>query len=417
MPEQRTRSKKPSPTDIAAEATLLSQQIRKFRRVRQLQYWQVVNLAGDLNDLRGQLNDLVARDPRSGAKLLAEFVHLANILFVNVDDSGGYLVDIFEGAIVDWGAAWSRVKDRTPKDLANLVLEEYRKYDHNRPAIIRAFADALGAEGLDCLEALLRGDRQEDRRVISDGYAEIADARKDVDGYIAAHVFARDAVHYSLEIAERMLAAKRPAEALEWLDRGSASLDRKRRAEVRAAALEGLGRAKESQAERWALFEATLNREAFNAYLDRLPESRRKAGRTKALAVAKKHDELTVALEFLVSIDELGVAESVILKRRDEIDGSDYEPLRPVAKRMEGTRPLGAIVIYRALALEILRKTNGRAYRYAVRDLRKANALAEHVRKWQGVATATKFMSELRAAHRLKHSFWPLLEAASARSR
>jgi hypothetical protein len=405
---------------------LLSQEIHAWRRSKRfVRYHEAPTVAADLDRLRAQIVDLSRTDPQSATAIFAQFVHLSNMLG-RADDSAGDMADVFEKAVNDWGATWARIEERPPDAIAEIVFDEFTENDQGiKDGIIRAFADALGETGLSCLDVLFRKALavlpptkrnanvwDPERAMLSRALGEIADVRSDVDGYVKAAAVAGDPLRDAVSIAERMLAANRPAEALDWIDRDPGPYrEPERAADARISALTALGREAEAQAARWKRFESTLDRDAFAAYSERVPAAGRNRARARAIGVAKEYAGLAVALDFLTSFGELAEAENVVLTRRDELDGGDYETLRPVASRLRDAHPLGALVIHRALALDILTAKRGSAYVYAARDIKATNQLAARIAQWHGIPDQTTFMAQLRADHRLKSSFWRLLGA------
>jgi hypothetical protein len=115
-------------------------------------------------------------------------------------------------------------------------------------------------------------------------------------------------------------------------------------------------------------------------------------------------------LRFLTRIDEPGAAERLVLTRAEEIDGHLYFVLRPVAEALAPAHPLGAVILYRAMASAVLGAARSKSYGYAARDLLQAGQLAGRVADWNGLPDHEEFMRRLRQEHGRKYSFWPLLE-------
>ena len=101
---------------------------------------------------------------------------------------------------------------------------------------------------------------------------DVADALGDVDGFIALVQATGSADRRAVEIAERLVAAGRPAEALAWLDR-AAQIGKAggRSPDVRITALLALGRVEEAQRARWTDVCERLRFDQFRAYLEALP--------------------------------------------------------------------------------------------------------------------------------------------------
>jgi hypothetical protein len=115
-------------------------------------------LAAELDRVRQSImEDLLPVQPRAAAELLARFILLDGNVFERSDDSDGIIGDVIREAVEDYGVAWAAVPDRDPAALAREVFATFTRDDYGvHGEIIKAFADALGADGLDELERLFR---------------------------------------------------------------------------------------------------------------------------------------------------------------------------------------------------------------------------------------------------------------------
>jgi hypothetical protein len=112
---------------------------------------------------------------------------------------------------------------------------------------------------------------------------DIADAQGDVDAFIAQYdAEARKVPRIAAEIAERLLAAGRAAEALKALD----AAEHKRSGwpefeweDARIAALDALERSNDAQAARWSWFERFLSERHLRDYPETSSRLRRYRGR------------------------------------------------------------------------------------------------------------------------------------------
>jgi hypothetical protein len=409
----------------------LTQRVRELGRDDRFIEWnEASSFAREIDQLRATIvDDLAPRAPRMGADLLADLVHTSDEVFERADDSSGAIGDVYREAIEDWGQVWCRIPGRRPETLAATVLQEFRDDDYGiKGGIIAAFADALGESGLEALRGLLEAEIEKlpvpqpkaeggwghERFALTRGLAEVADARHDVDAYVEAVSLGGDPERQAIEVARRMLAAGRPSEALDWLDRVRSGLHRPGQPgdiDLRIEALEALGRDAEAQTARWDWFGKTLSLEHFRDYIERIPAEERRRWTDRAVATAEeRHQDVGSALRFLTRIDETEAAERLVLTRAKEIDGHLYFVLRPVAEALAPAHPLGAVILYRTMALAVLGAARSKSYSYAARDLLQAGQLAERVTDWNGLLDHEEFMRRLRQEHGRKYSFWPLLE-------
>ncbi len=274
------------------------------------------------------------------------FLTLAEPTIERVNDSSGRIGDVFYCAAADIGSLLARVPDLDRVGLAERLHESLGKDDYGFAAqIITSGSEALGVEGRTKLRELLKAEirrlpsRQErenwnavgwPRSRISAHLADLADTERDVDAYIEAiqlgdreHI---DATH----VAQRLIAASRPAEGLEWLDKDQ----RVRRpfdltiADLRIAAFEALGKKPEAQALRWQAFEATLSGPHLREHLKRLPDFEDFATEQKALAHAATFPSALTALVFFVEWPELEAADRLVRQRISELSADSQKPIR-----------------------------------------------------------------------------------------
>jgi Family of unknown function (DUF6880) len=409
----------------------LAQRIKELGREDRFIGWnEASSFAREIDQIRAAIiDDLAPRAPRRAADLLADLVHTSDAVYERADDSDGAIGDVYREAIEDWGRVWCRIPGRRPEALAATVLQEFKDDDYGiKGGIIAAFADALGESGLEALRRLLEAELEKlpvpqakaegswdyERFALTRGLAEVADARHDVDAYVEAVSLGGYPERQAIEVARRMLAAGRPSEALDWLDRAGSVLHGPGQPgdiDLRIEALEALGRDAAAQTARWNWFGKTLSLDHFRDYIERIPAEERRCWTDRAVATAEeRHQNVGNALRFLTRIDETEAAERLVLTRAKEIDGHLYYVLRPVAEALAPAHPLGAVILYRAMTLAVLGTARSKSYSYAAHDLLRAGQVAERVTDWHGFPDHAEFMRRLRQEHGRKYSFWPLLE-------
>jgi hypothetical protein len=380
------------------------------------EYGESGALADDIDRIRqGITEHLLPAQPRAAAELLGRLIRLDENVFERSDDSDGVIGDAIGEAAADCGRAWAAVPERDPKILAAEVFDLFTSDEYGaRGGVITAFAEALGASGLDELERLVRerldhapGGKHDDRRYgLTAALKDIADARGDVDGYIAAQRLAGTEDAAVKEIGERLLAAGRLEEALAWLDRPG--IPEHRLGEIgrlKVEILERLGRSEEAQAVRWSLFAAFLSADILNEYLGRLPPDAVAEARRKAIAIACRHPDVYQSLHLLGELC-LDAAADLVHRRLDEIEGEIYWLLRPVAERLADSHPLAAVLLYRRMADAVLRRGHSQYYDHAVRDLVAAERLVAHVEDWRGHPPQETYRRQVATEHRQKRAFW-----------
>jgi len=397
---------------------------------------EVPALVAELDTLRdGIVTELGAKDPRAASEQMWRFLTLAEPTLERVDDSIGRIGDVFHRAAADIGSLLARVSDLDRVALAERLHESLGKDEYGFASqIITSGSDALGVEGRTRLRELLKAEirrlppRQEKenwsavgwpRSRISAHLADLADAEGDVDAYIEAIQLGDRKDIDAANIARRLIAAGRPADALEWLDK-----DRRARgpfdltiADLKMAAFEALGKKPEAQALRWQAFEATLSGPHLREHLKRLPDFEDFATEQKALAHAATFPSAFTALIFFVEWPVLKAADRLVRQRISELDGRNYQWLGKAAEQLAEKWPISATLLYRALVLSVLERGFSKAYPYAARDLASASILASRLPPDSGIPDHAAFHAELKAKHGRKHAFWQIVEGARERGR
>jgi tetratricopeptide (TPR) repeat protein len=409
------------PVDLLA--TELAGRLRAVEEDRRFfDYRQSGTLADTLDGLRRAIVlDLLPREPRAAVALLVRLLRSDQGVFERCDDSDGFIGDVFRQTVADFGRAWLSVPDRDPVALAEMVFTLFSGNDYGvRDDIIPAVKDALGGSGLDEVERLIRdrfdpaamaaGNRQQ--RDLGRALIEIADARGDLDGFIALHRLAGTEATAVKDICERLIAAGRLAEALERVERAripawqQADFDR-----LRVEILERLGRHDEAQSLRRDLFARTLSPSVLDDYLGWLPEADRPAAWAGAVDLARCHSDVHGALTLLLRLDPDAAAE-LVHRRANEFNPHLYRILRPAAERLAEVHPLAALLIYRCLADAVVSEGQSQFYDYAINDLKAAQSLAARVEDWRGHPTGETFRAQVAIKHNGKDIFWTQMHKA-----
>src|ERR1700730_12971048 len=239
-------------------------------------------LAQELDRIRQGITDyLLPAQPRAAAELLGRLIRLDANVYERSDDSDGVIGDAIGEAVTDCGRAWAAAPERDPKILAAEVFDLFTSDEYGaRREVITAFSEALGKSGLDELERMVRerldraltGKHAYRQQALTIALENIADARGDVDGYIAAQRLAGTENLAVKEIGERLLAAGRLEEALHWLDRPN--VPEHRRGDIdrlKVGTLDRLGRTEDAQSVRWSMFSTSLSTDILDEYPNALP--------------------------------------------------------------------------------------------------------------------------------------------------
>jgi len=335
--------------------------------------------------------------------------------------------------------AWIRTSRTSSSRRVFVAVQanDYAQFD----GIIGLMAEALGQDGLAMLKTRFEelaaapppapggGDRkvigistrspiyQEDfearyhARRIRSALTEIADALGDVDGY-AARFSAEERTNPSIaaDIAERLLAAGRPADAMAALQLAEGNFRNGRHwpdwSRVRIDTLEALGQPAQAQTARWAIFENSLNADYLRAHLKRLPDFDDTEAEERALTHVRQHVDFHQALGFLLDWPAHRLAAEMVLARHAELNGDHYGLLTPAAETLEERSPLAATLMLRSMIDLSLDRAKYKRYGHAARHLQTCEYLAKWIDDFGEHLDHDGFVAGLKARHGRKSGFW-----------
>jgi hypothetical protein len=174
-------------------------------------------------------------------------------------------------------------------------------------------------------------------------------------------------------------------------------------------ALAATGQAEKAQGLRWAAFEERLSVERLRAYLKALPDFDDVLAEERAMEHALRLRDFATALHFFHTWPAHRQAAQLVLERHAEINGNLYYLLDPVARWLEGSHPLAATLLRRALIEDTLDGAKSKRYRHAARHLAECQSLASMISDYGQFETHDTFVARLRAKHSRKSGFWPLV--------
>ena len=448
--------------ELAGEASpqQLAQEVRKrlisIGKAKSFIDWQKRKaFVDDLETQRQAIGKIAKVDPKEALELAWRFLELADSVYARSDDGSGAIPGVFAAMLDDLGPIAKTARPQ-PEALAEKVFRAVQGNDYGQfDTVIETLAPVLAEKGLARLEALFesalkaarkneqpsatsRSAGRRDLEAIESSYRErrlrralqaIADARGDVDGFIAQYDDeTRRVPGIAADIAARLLAAGRIEEAWtaievgtpkprrgdqagrlaliesiggEWLGSGERSWE-----EARLAVMEAKGMNESAQAFRWACFAAKLDAGHLREYLKRLPDFDDLEAEAKALAHVADQDDVHRALFFLVEWPALDKAAVMLRDRYKELDGDVYPLLTPAADKLAGKQPLAATLCLRAMIVFTLDKAKSSRYGHAARHLATCASLAPTITSYHGIEPHAAFVTRLRARHGRKHGFW-----------
>jgi hypothetical protein len=298
--------------------------------------------------------------------------------------------------------------------------------EHLPPPVLDRF-DGLLAEAIAGLAGT--GERDWERRARRDGLIElrqaIADRRGDLDAWLALETAGGGAPD-TVEIAARLHAAGRHAEALDWIRREEPKAQRlavmrssdqadgarfryhgdRERAELEAQILEALGERDAAQALRWDFFARLLDVEMLRAHVAKLPDFAEFETLDRAFAHAAEHADIHRTLELFLAWPRLDLAARHVLAQRMHWDGRHYGSLAPAAEALAADHADAATILYRALLDDILRRAQSSAYAHAADYLAQLDALAPRLSPEAGIGDHAGYRAAITKDHARKSAFW-----------
>ncbi len=402
-------------------------------------------LVSDLDRQRSTIAKKIApKEAQAALELMWRFLDIAGSIYERTDDSNGYVGDVFREGCRDLESLFAAARP-DPEALADQVFtkvidgNDYAQYD----GLVGYATTALGSEGLSVLRSKVEAAQEQiesdipgedDGEVIgwsSSGpiyssrlrhdsrrrslryiLQEIADAQGDVDAFICGYEEDTQRVPaVAAQIAERLLHAGRPEEALVYLEQSDSERAHKfpHWIEIRLAVLEALGREDDAQSFRLQQFQDTLNAPLLRAYLDRLPDFEDFEAETRALEFAKAYNDAHQALVFLINWPDLQCADRLVRERAGNWDGNNYHILTPAAEHLSDRYPLAATILLRAMISHSLSGAKSKRYRYTARHLVECERLSGHIENFDPLPSHHEFVSALRQDHSRKSGFWSLV--------
>ena len=436
----------------AAVAAVVDRRLAGLERARGFVDWDKRKaFAADLGALLTTITDeLGTSDPVAAAERLIRFLVCANGVFERIDDSSGSIQSIFHDGADAIPGLVARTPEETRVDLIERLIPLLAADGYGLiEAVVHGTIPLLPAAGLADVDGRLaaavtacagpKGDARRDwerlgrRDRLVRARQDIADARGDVDAYIALGSERQEGRQDAIAVGKRLLAAGRAVEALDWIRRpaprgirvmtmadvadGSSGLDLEDRERVRLEIriLSTLGRKTEAQDLRWRTFEGSLDVEILRDYVAQLGDFEEFDALDRAFASAAAHADQHRALAFFLAWPRLDLAATLVLACRETWAGQHYGLLVPGAEALEHDHPAAATVLYRTLLDDILDRGRSPAYGHAARYLGRLGDLSTEVTASAGLVDHDVYRAGLRRSHGRKSGFWSLVEKDAER--
>jgi hypothetical protein len=416
----------------------LAKRIKGLATARSFYDWREAgDLVRTIDDIRAHItNELGGKHPRPAVARLWQLIDAANTIMQRVDDSSGMVADSLQGVVADLGLVLKKAGVADAAALAEHVHASFLDNGYGaKDGLVQVVAPPLGLEGRAALRKRFEDDLTRltsaaaptsDRRdksgreyllgVVTRGLMDLADAEGDVNAFLHAAELSPYMWAHIDEAAERLLKAKRPGEALAWLDRLPPDHHKWRdpggdgMVGLKLKALDALRRHDAAQTLRWQMFERYLWPVYLRQHVRRLPDFEDEPVVRKAVAHALAHPLLLDALTFLVDWPDLGAAAKLVTTRATEIDGRHYQILNHAIDRLEDKQPVATTILLRAKIDSVLARASSAQYVHAARDLARAAALAPRLEAASAIPTHAAYVADIKTKHARKTSFWPKVQ-------
>lgn len=236
---------------------------------------------------------------------------------------------------------------------------------------------------------------------------DLADVQEDVDSYIElVDDYQRFKPRFAVRIAQRLLKANRPDEALQFLDNSREGYLNKEWFDAYINALDALNRPHDAQETRWTCFQLNLSQSHLRDYLVRLDEVEAFDAEERALEYVGNYENVHSSLTFLIDWSDYRRAADLVVSRVREFDGHLFEPTTRAASVLTVTQPLAATLLLRCVINYALETKDYRRYKHTAQHLAECVRLAGRITDYRGLDTHESYLKSIQEAHRRKTSFW-----------
>lgn len=374
---------------------------------------------------RNILSELGAVDAQAAAERILRFLALRFPVSARLATDNARLWKVFEDTEV---AAIELIKTIDAESQTLLVpqIEKLRHRDRygEHTGFLRALTGVLSAPAAKAWRSVLAELLPSEPLKLGalDLLQSLALHQGDIDAFLTLERQKPDNRRDTLAVAALLHQAERFEDALEWVrerPRGVrlipvngvlASVGPEYGAHERrlleAEILDRLKRREDAQELRWREFGETLDPNVLRLYLSKLDDFAEFDEMDRAFAVAKAHDDIYLALDFFLAWPRLDLAAEHVMQHRHDWEGRYYDDLAPAAEALTAKEPLAAVVLYRVLVEDILRRGIGMAYPHAGRYVGELARLMPELPEGHGLSTHAAFLAELKRNHSKKYGFW-----------
>ncbi len=387
------------------------------------------SFVNDLDGVAAEVRTLIRSDPVRAAGLCEAFLAGCHQKVEELDDSSGSFGQFVRDLICLWIKARQGSgtdADKTASTLLAWMDDDPYAFCHH---IEKEAAAAFNRAGLAAFEKQVR-ERFEAVSGEPSGYpyrhrSEVLRTVYCAQRNIAAYVALAERTGLTSEdclALARLLAARKPAEALAWVERGR-GLDRK--SQMRSTAdssldqlhrelLTRLGRRDEALEAAWADFRKYPSKYTYGDLMKFVPKAKRAEWHEKALDASNGADLDSVLELFLETKEMERLAERVRGSTDRDLEQVSHYTTQPAAKKLEKTHPDLAARLWRAQGMRIVDAKKSKYYDAALSNFERARNCYQRAglaAEWENT------VRQVRAAHFRKTGFISGFESLAAGAR
>jgi hypothetical protein len=429
-----------------AIAKLIDRRLAALEKARSFIDWQKERaFREDLAaTVRTIVDELGAASPAMAIERLLRFIATHESVFERVDDSGGRIQSVYRSAMDGVAQLTAKMAEEDLRLMPGRLQAMLRNDEYGYGSdVALSVIPLLPRDALaDWDERLSRSIEAQDEMAAKSKHRErdlksrsviairqaIADARGDLDAFIALETSKASAFQDTLGAAKRLLEAGRAEEALDWVRRegrrpiayldeagfadgsGVISVGSTGRPLLEARILEALGRKGDAQALLWSTFESGLDIDALREHVNRLGDFEEFEVLDRAFAHVMAATDRYRALQLLLRWPRLDLAAELVVANYAHWDGRFYHSLADAADIFQEKHPLAATILYRALLSDILERAKSQAYGHGARYLKLLDSLAGELSprdlESAGLTDHETYRASLRKKHGRKSGFW-----------
>lgn len=371
------------------------------------------------DELRGLLQDLKAgvHDPDKGVALMASFYETDKGTLGICDDSSGYIGDIYRYDARDLFVEYAS-RSQEKEKIADLIVklnqdDGFGIRDALMDCAIQFLPETVIRTMIKTLQKLGTLEQEEYKKRHSIHLVEsLARQVKDAPLFEKTRIDSCGTLSTTayIDIARVYFESGDAPKALSWIDNipEKETYQAYERDRLLVEIYKQLKMSEKLAQLLYRMFKSHRSIESLQELLSVIGEHQQEKIIEEEVGAILGQDKLRDSdASFLISVGRLDDAEEYLQARADQLGGSFYSSLIPLAETMEkGSRSLTASIIYRKLLDSILERGYTKAYPHGIRYLKKLDQLEEKITDWRNFKNHEAYKNTLRQSHGRKASFW-----------